>query len=226
MGKSAKNQQKALSRRMFQSTEDQLAKYSEEQVVQRELLETQKQRYKSFEFQNPYADMENVMEDMTVDMRAADFQRQQGEQQRANILQALQGAAGGSGIASLAQTLAQQGQLQSQQIAANISQQERQNAMMERQMANQLQQLDRQGQAMVQSAEMGRESTLLGIEYAGMAGANAGVQAAYANQMSAFGAQASMLNSRVAAAAQITGSVIGAATGGLSAGGYFANMNK
>ena len=230
MGKSAKNQQKALSRRMFQSTEDQLAKYSEEQVVQRELLETQKQRYKSFEFQNPYADMENVMEDMTIDMRAADYQRQQGEQQRANILQALQGAAGGSGIASLAQTMANQGQLQAQQISANIGQQERQNTMMERQMANQLQQLDRQGQAMVRSAEMGRESTLLGMEYGGMAGANAGAQAAYANQMSAFGAQASMLNSRVAAASQITGAVIGAAgaaaTGGLSAGGYFANMNK
>jgi len=208
MGKSAKNRQAALSAKMFKSTEKQLAKYNEEQVIQRELLETQKSRYRDFEFKNPYADMENPMEDMTVDMRAADYQRQQGQQQRANILQALQGAAGGSGIAGLAQSMANQGQLQSQQIAAGIGQQERQNTMMERQMAGQIDMTERGGAAMVQSAEMGRQSTLLGIEYGGMAGANAGVQSAYANQMAGFGAQASMLNSQVAAGAAVTSAVI------------------
>ena len=199
MGRRAKRRQDALSRRMFQSTEKQLKRYNEEQVVQRKLLETQKARYRQFEFKNPYADMENVMEDMTVDTRAADFQRQQGEQQRSNILQALRGAAGGSGVASLAQTLANQGQLQTQQIAVGIGAQERQNMMMERQMAGQIDMTERGGEAMVQSAEMQRQSTLLGIEYGGMAGANAGVQAAYANQMAGFGAQASMLNSQLAA---------------------------
>ena len=114
MGRRAKARQDALSRKMFQSTEKQLKRYNEEQVVQRKLLETQKERYREFDFKNPYADMQNVMEDMTVDMRAADFQRQQGQQQRSNILQALRGAAGGSGVAGLAQTLANQGQLQTQ----------------------------------------------------------------------------------------------------------------
>ena len=109
MGRRAKRQQAALHRDMFRSPEEQVKRYNEEQVVQRELLETQKSRYREFEFKNPYADMENVMEDMTVDMRAADYQRQQGEQQRANIMQALQGAAGGSGIAGLAQAMANQG---------------------------------------------------------------------------------------------------------------------
>ena len=37
--------------------------------------------------ENQYEGMENRFEDMTVDMRAADFQAQQGQQQRANILQ-------------------------------------------------------------------------------------------------------------------------------------------
>ena len=206
MGRRAKRRQDALQRDMFRSTEEQLKRYNEEQVVQRELLETQKSRYREFEFKNPYADMENVMEDMTVDMRAADYQRQQGEQQRANIMQALQGAAGGSGIAGLAQAMANQGQLQSQQIAAGIGQQERQNAMMERQMAGQIDMTERGGAAMVQSAEMQRQSTLLGIEYGGMAGANAGVQAAYANQMAGFGAAANMANSRL----QFTGQMISA----------------
>ena len=207
MGRRAKRQQGALSQKMFQSTEAQLKKYNEEQVIQRELLETQKEKYRQFEFQNPYADMENVMEDITVDMRAADFQRQQGEQQRANIMQALKGAAGGSGIAGLAQSMAQQGQLQSQQIAAGIGQQERQNELMQRQMAGQIDMTQRGGEAMVQSAEMQRQSTLLGIEYGGMAGANAGVQAAYANQMAGFGAQSSMLNSQLAMTGQIVGGI-------------------
>ena len=54
--------------------------------------------------QNQYEGMENRFEDMTVDMRAADFQAQQGAQQRANIMQSLRGAAGSSGVAGLAQT--------------------------------------------------------------------------------------------------------------------------
>ncbi len=210
MGRKAKNKQAALSQEMFNATEKQLARYNDEQEVQRKLLEEQKERYRQFEFKNPYANMQNVFEDMTVDMRAADFQRQQGEQQRANILQALRGAAGTSGIASLAQSMAMQGQLQSQQIAANIAQQERQNAIMSAKMAGQIDMTMRGGEAMVQSAEMGRQSTLLGIAYGGMAGANAGVQAAYANQMAGFGMRANMLSSQVGAGAQILSSGIGA----------------
>ena len=232
MGRSAKRRQAALSEEMFAATEAQLERYNEEQAVQRELLEEQKDQYRQFEFKNPYADMknqfegmENFYEDMQVDMRAANFQTQQMQQQQANIMQNLRGAAGSSGIAGLAQAMANQGQFQTQQIAAGISQQERQNQMMARQGAMTLQQMERQGAgqadmterggaAMVQSAEMGRQSTLLGIEYGGMAGANAGVQSAYANQMAGFGAQASMLNSQVG----MWGQIYGGAAQGLTSG--------
>ena len=234
MGKSAKNKQAALSEKMFEATEAQLERYNEEQAVQRELLEEQKDKYRQFEFKNPYADMknqfegmENFYEDMQVDMRAAEFQAQQGQQQRADIMQILRGAAGGSGIAGLAQTMANQGQLQTQQISVGIAQQERANQMMSRQAAMTLQQLERQGagqadmterggEAMVQSAEMGRQSTLLGIEYGGMAGANAGVQAAYANQMAGFGHQASMLNSQVGMWGSIYGGIAGGASSAIT----------
>ena len=185
MGQSAKNKQAALSAKMFEATEKQLKRYNEEQVVQRKLLETQKEVYRGFEFKNPYADMqnafgglrtgfrnlaedtenvyegmenmyegmENVYEDMTVDMRAADFQAQQGQQQRANILQGLRGAAGTSGVAGLAQTLANQGALQSQQIAAGISQQERQNQMMAAQGQMQIEQMQRGAGMQLQQME-------------------------------------------------------------------------
>ena len=93
--------------------------------------------------ENMYEGMENRFEDMTVDMRAADFQAQQGQQQRANILQGLRGAAGTSGIAGLAQAMANQGAMQSQQIAAGIGQQERQNQMLAAQEGSRIDQMQR-----------------------------------------------------------------------------------
>ena len=92
---------------------------------------------------NTYQGMENRFEDLTVDTRAAEFQAQQGRQQRANILQGLRGAAGSSGIASLAQSLANQGALQAQQISANIGQQERQNQLLSAKEGSRIDQLQR-----------------------------------------------------------------------------------
>ena len=210
MGKSAKNKQAALSEDMFQATEKQLERYNREQVIQREILEKQKAKYRTFEFKNPYADMQNPMEDMTVDMMAAEFQRQQGQQQRANILSALRGSAGGSGIAGLAQSLANQGTLQAQAIAANIGQQERHNNMMAAKMAGQIDMTERGGEAMVQQAEMSRQATLLGVEYGQMAGANAAVQQAYANQMQGNAIGQQMLSDRIGMITNAVGSMASA----------------
>ena len=73
---------------------------------------------------NAYAGLENKMEDLTVDQRAAEFASQQFAQSQSNIMSGLRGAAGGSGIAALAQSLAQQGQIAAQKSAAGIGQQE------------------------------------------------------------------------------------------------------
>jgi len=105
--------------------------------------------------ENKYEGMENRFEDMTVDMKAADFQAQQGKTQRANIMQGLKGAAGSSGVAGLAQAMANQGQMQSQQIAAGIGQQERQNAMMSAQEGSRIDQLQRGAGMQLQSQEAG-----------------------------------------------------------------------
>ena len=78
--------------------------------------------------QNQYS--ENVYEDLTVNQQQAQFQAQQGNQQRADIMQGLKGSAGGSGAAGLAQALANQGQMQNQQISASIGQQEAANQKM------------------------------------------------------------------------------------------------
>ncbi len=72
---------------------------------------------------NPYADMENVYEDQTVDLKAAEFQKEQSQQNLSNIMANMKGAAGGSGVAGLAQVLANQGLKQAQQASASIGMQ-------------------------------------------------------------------------------------------------------
>ncbi len=95
---------------------------------------------------NPYADMENVYEDQTVDLKAAEFQKEQSQQSLSNIMASMKGAAGGSGIAGLAQVLANQGVKQAQQASADIGRQEQANQARARTEASRLQQLDREGE--------------------------------------------------------------------------------
>ena len=204
--------QRRHEQRMMDMTQSQLDEAQGEKKIQREILAKQKEQYRQFQFKNPYANMENQFEGMTVDTKAANFAMQQANQQRADLMQNLRGAAGGSGIASLAQVLANQGALQAQQASISIAQQERQNQQMERQGAGQADMTERGGEAMVQSAEMQRQTTLLGIEYGGMGGANAAVQGAYVNQMSAMAAAGQMQSARYGANMQLAGSFVNAAS--------------
>ena len=74
--------------------------------------------------QNQYAGLENTMEDLTVNKQQSEFEAQQFAQSQSNILSGLKEASGGSGIAALAQSLAQQGQIAAQKSAAAIGMQE------------------------------------------------------------------------------------------------------
>ena len=121
------------------------------------VLEKEKDKFKAFEYVNPYAsaknqfeNMENTMEDLTVNTQQADFQAEQGAQQRSNIMETMRGAAGGSGIAGLAQAMAGQGQLATQQASASIGQQEAANQKAAAQQAGTIQTQERTGE---QSAE-------------------------------------------------------------------------
>ena len=93
--------------------------------------------------QNRFA--ENVYEDLTVNQQQAQFEAQQGAQQRSNIMETMRGAAGGSGIAALAQTMANQGQLATQRASASIGQQEAANQRAAAQQAGQIQTMERTG---------------------------------------------------------------------------------
>jgi len=154
----------------------------EERKKQQRRLDKEVAAYRDIKFTNPYADMENPYEDLQVATGAAEFQAQQAAQQRANILNQFRGAAGGSGIAGLAQTMANQGQLQARQISANLQQQEMANEMARAKGAGALDMAERGGEAMVQEAVTGRQATILGMQYGQAAGANKGYQQSLLNQ--------------------------------------------
>jgi hypothetical protein len=151
--------------------------------------------------------MENTYEDLTVNQQQAQFQAQQGSQQRANIMQNMKGAAGGSGIAGLAQALANQGSLQTQQISASIGQQESRNQITAAKGAAAIQTYDRQGEQWVQQAEMDRQATLLGMQMGETSGANLAGQQAQANQMNAQIAQNNATGQMIGVLGQAAGQV-------------------
>ena len=170
-------------------------------------LDKQKAEYKKMKFTNPFANMENTYEDLTVNQQQAQFQAQQGSQQRANIMQNLRGAAGSSGIAGLAQSLANQGALQTQQISASIGQQESRNQIAAARGASAVQVAQRQGDQWVQQAEMDRQATLLGMQMGQTTGANLAQQQAQANQMNAQIAQNNATVGMFQAGAQAAGQI-------------------
>jgi len=147
---------------------------------------------------NPYENLENTFEDLTVNQQQAQFQAQQFAQTQANIMDSLSGAAGGSGIAGLAQSLANQGIISAQKSSASIGMQESQNQKLAAQQAAKNQQLEGQGEMMAEKMRQAGAETARGLEYQktstlfGMsqqraAAANQARQQAKADQMSAIG---------------------------------------
>ena len=122
--------------------------------------------------QNTFAGLENKMEDLTINKKEAEFASQQFAQSQSNIMSGLRGAAGGSGIAALAQSLAQQGQIAAQKSAAGIGQQEAANQKAMAREASNLQMKEAAGEQEVatriasgeqaaQQLDMNRRKTLM-----------------------------------------------------------------
>jgi hypothetical protein len=104
-----------------------------------------KSRMEGADTSNVWANQENVYEDLTVNKQQADFVSQQQAQGLSDTMGAMQGAAGGSGIAALAQALAGQQSQNAQSASVSIGEQEASNQAAERQMAGQLQTQERSG---------------------------------------------------------------------------------
>ena len=264
MGKSAKRKQTATMNEMNTMVQGQVDEFKSKQQIAQDRADKTRGQYEDFEFTNPYAGaqnvyagaqnayagltnqfaglenkyegMENRFEDMTVDMRAADFQAQQGQQQRANIMQGLRGAAGTSGVAGLAQSLANQGSMQSQQIAAGIGQQERQNKMLAAQEGSridmtqrgagmQLQQMQASGAQQLQGQQAAGAMAVQEMQMGGAAQQQGMImEGAAAQQAAQAGQQATLLGMDYGALAGTNSAYQGSLANQMSGMGMQANM--
>ena len=152
----------------------------EQRAAQAE-FDTRKSQFEGLDTSNLYSNLENVYEDLTVNQQQAEFTNRAQQQSMANTMGTMQGAAGGSGIAALAQAMANQGSLNAERAGISIGQQERSNqsAQMQQQAQNQL--LERQGEGQSREAELNKVSTLMGM---------AGQRLGAANEARAAGKQA------------------------------------
>lgn len=150
-------------RKAKKAAEKEERRAAREEAKARQEMNRLKNIYAQLDTSNPYLNMENKFEDLTVNQQQAQFQQSMFQQSQANILDSLKGSAGGGGVAALAQQLAQQGQLASQQAAISIGQQEQQNQMAERRAAAQLDLQERKGVETSRQQEREKYMTMLGM---------------------------------------------------------------
>ena len=171
---------------------------AEQEAARKEMAEARK-AWENIEYKNPYADLtnpyaENVMEDLTVNTRSADYLRQQQQQSQANIMQGLQGAAGSSGVAGLAQSMANIASGQAQRASASIAQQERANELARAKGAQLKQQgqfgvdkMQAQGEHWKRKQENQRTTSLFGLSIGRMNAADKARQTARSQFISGLG---------------------------------------
>ena len=257
MGKGAARKQAAAMKEMNQMAQEQFDYYKQRQEEQQIVVDKQREQYEAFDFENPfgavqnpyaalttdfenladqatnvYAGMENPYEDLTVDMKAAEFQSRQGAQQRANILSTLRQGAGASGIAGLAQALANQGAIQAQQISANIGQQEAANQRLAAQGEMQIQQMERAGESDLQKMRIAGAQQARGLQLArenmiaqgGFQADTMRMQGDAAVQAAEFGRESTLLGMEYGLLAGANQGLSGAMANQMSAQGMIANM--
>ena len=151
----------------------------------RQEMEAAKEKYMNLDTSNPYLNMENTMEDLTVNQQAADFAKTASQQSEANILNNMNKAAGGSGVAALAQALANQQQIGAQKASVSIAEQEAMNQKAERAQASKIQNLEREGE--IQSRNLKQKQAQVGLDMASMDVTNTASQMMAADQQIAQG---------------------------------------
>ena len=126
-------------------------------------LAQRKEKYEQLDTSNPYANMTNPYENLTVNTQAADFAAQQNSQNAANIMSGMAAAAGGGGIAALAQSMANSQAQATQQASASLAQQESQNQQLAAQGEFKRQSMIAAGEQVSQQREADKQGTLLGM---------------------------------------------------------------
>ena len=149
-----------------------------EQAAAQADFNSNKARMEGADTSNLYKNQENVYEDFTINTKEAEFIADQQNQGLADTMGSLKETAGGSGIAALAQSLANAQKTNAQSAAVSIGVQEASGQAAERQMASQLQENEIQGAYQSRAAEKDKVDTMLGMSQQRLGAANAARDAA------------------------------------------------
>ena len=122
-----------------------------------------KDRFANLPTDNPYEDMENVYEDMTVDQRGYNLEMEQVQQSQAKILNDLKQVAGPSGAGGLVQALAEENKIAAQEAGSKIGAQESENQKLKAEEESKLQLKEREGEVWSRNTERDKQATLLGM---------------------------------------------------------------
>jgi hypothetical protein len=164
-----------------------------------------KSAFENLDTSNVYKNMENTMEDLTVNQEAAQFLAQKNQQSQANIMNTMSGAAGGSGIAAMTQALIGQAQAGNRQASIDIGEKEQANQAAERQQAGNLQLYEKKGELISRDAENEKVSTLLGMSQQRLGAANQARQDATNAIVGGVGSLASVAGTAAAGMGSVTG---------------------
>lgn len=146
-----------------------------------------KARFNNLDTSNIYANQQNMYEDSTVNLKEAEFTKQQQMQSQANIMGGMNQAAGGSGIAAMAQALANQSSADAQSASVSIGNQEAANQSNFQAAATNIQSQKLAGEQVSREAEKDKTSTLLGMSQNRLGAANAARAAATSAIMGGVG---------------------------------------
>jgi len=132
-----------------------------EQKAANKELQMRRDAYEQLDTSNPYLNMENTMEDLTVNQEQAKFEKDMAMQQQSNMLSSMQ--QGGGFNAGNIQAMVNAGAQQARRSSASIGQQEAANQRAERSMAGSIQAQEREGEVWSRGQKKDKVETLFGM---------------------------------------------------------------
>jgi len=150
-------------------------------------MDKKKKEYEALDTSNLAANQENKMEDLTINQKGMENQARTSAQNRSNIMDGMNAAAGGSGIAALAQTMANQGSKDAAAEGAMIGEQEAANQKASSQEASKLQAAEVEGAGAARDLKYKKTSNLMGMAAADAKAAGDAKAQASKDKMSAIG---------------------------------------
>jgi len=196
--------------KLIQAGQQRKARKKEQQDANAELAK-RRAAHENVQVTNPYENLENVYEDLTVNQQQAEFTAQQNAISQANTMEGMRQAAGGSGAAGLAQAMVNQGQIAAQKASTTIGQQEQANQKAAAQGEAARQNAVAQGEVGRQGREMKKQEDLLSMSMGRKAAADASRTAAATQAWSGI--------------SDIAGGVAAWGKGNIDDGGNFINPN-